>query len=120
LTLLTPWITVDFSYHITGGNHVLCDLQGGIYQYMIVLSDPVILSRTRQYGVTDLGPAGISSFFSQHSCNKYCRPHWYVHFPDQEALQSLSTSKTNLQSLIKQEVQSSGAPPMRSMRDMDG
>ncbi|AEO66547.1 uncharacterized protein THITE_2114702 [Thermothielavioides terrestris NRRL 8126] len=65
-----------FSYHITGGNHVLCDLQGGIYQYSVVLSDPVILSRTRQYGVTDLGPPGISSFFSQHSCNRYCRPNW--------------------------------------------
>ncbi|KAK4122022.1 kinase-like protein [Parathielavia appendiculata] len=55
-----------FSYHVSGGNFVLCDLQGGIYQHEIVLSDPVILSRTRQYGVTDLGPEGISSFFSQH------------------------------------------------------
>jgi hypothetical protein len=37
------------------------------------LSDPVILSRTRQYG---LGPQGISSFFSHHYCNNYCRPNW--------------------------------------------
>lgn len=66
----------QFSYHITGGNFVLCDLQGGIYQDEIVLSDPVILSRTREYGVTDLGPEGISSFFSQHSCNGFCRPNW--------------------------------------------
>lgn len=65
-----------FSYHISGGNYVLCDLQGGIYQYEVVLSDPVILSRTREYGVTDLGPDGISSFFSQHNCNNYCRSHW--------------------------------------------
>jgi hypothetical protein len=54
----------------------LCDLQGGIYQQEIVLSDPVILSRNREYGVTDLGADGISSFFSQHSCNNFCRPHW--------------------------------------------
>jgi hypothetical protein len=26
--------------------------------------------------VTDLGPDGISTFFSQHYCNDYCRPHW--------------------------------------------
>ena len=74
-----------------------------------MLSDPVILSRNRQYGVTDLGAAitalrrgsqsilyicfgsraklpaflparvgaeGISSFFSQHTCNEYCRSRW--------------------------------------------
>lgn len=65
-----------FSYHVSGGYYVLCDLQGGIYRHEIVLSDPVILSRDRQYGVTDLGPRGISSFFAQHVCNDFCRPHW--------------------------------------------
>ncbi|KAJ3475179.1 hypothetical protein NLG97_g9549 [Lecanicillium saksenae] len=64
------------SYHISGGFYVLCDLQGGIYTREVVLSDPVILSRTRQYGVTDLGPGGIDSFFAEHRCNSYCRPHW--------------------------------------------
>ncbi|KAL7624654.1 hypothetical protein AAE478_006224 [Parahypoxylon ruwenzoriense] len=65
-----------FSYHVTGGQFVLCDIQGGVYQQEVVLSDPVILSRNRDYGVTDLGPEGISSFFSQHSCNNYCRSNW--------------------------------------------
>ncbi|KAI5863733.1 kinase-like domain-containing protein [Durotheca rogersii] len=65
-----------FSYHVTGGQFVLCDLQGGIYQREVVLSDPVILSRRRDYGVTDLGPDGISSFFSHHTCNRFCRPNW--------------------------------------------
>ncbi|KAL1990248.1 hypothetical protein VTN49DRAFT_6087 [Thermomyces lanuginosus] len=65
-----------FSYHITGGNYVLCDLQGGVYRREVILSDPVILSRTREFGVTDLGANGISSFFSQHECNDYCRPNW--------------------------------------------
>ncbi|KAF3069693.1 Alpha-protein kinase vwkA [Daldinia childiae] len=65
-----------FSYHISSGQFVLCDLQGGIYQNEVVLSDPVILSRNRDYGVTDLGPDGISSFFSQHHCNNYCRSNW--------------------------------------------
>ncbi|KAI1142082.1 kinase-like protein [Hypoxylon sp. FL0543] len=65
-----------FSYHISRGHFVLCDLQGGVYQHEVVLSDPVILSRDRSYGVTDLGPQGISSFFSQHRCNNYCRSNW--------------------------------------------
>ncbi|KAL2015391.1 hypothetical protein VTK56DRAFT_5545 [Thermocarpiscus australiensis] len=65
-----------FSCHVSGGFYVLCDLQGCIYRHEVVLSDPVILSRTREFGVTDLGPSGISSFFSHHSCNRYCRPHW--------------------------------------------
>ncbi|UKZ73889.1 hypothetical protein TrVFT333_001543 [Trichoderma virens FT-333] len=65
-----------FSYHVSGGMYVLCDLQGGIYQREVVLSDPVILSRRRDYGVTDLGPEGISSFFSSHDCNRYCRSNW--------------------------------------------
>ncbi len=74
--LTPPLPPTDFSYHVTRGNHVLCDLQGGIYQHEVVLSDPVILSRDAEYGVTDLGPEGISSFFSQHGCNSYCRPNW--------------------------------------------
>ncbi|KAI1102798.1 kinase-like protein [Jackrogersella minutella] len=65
-----------FSYHLTRGQFVLCDLQGGIYQSSVILSDPVILSRNGEYGVTDLGPRGISSFFSQHECNNFCRSHW--------------------------------------------
>jgi hypothetical protein len=66
----------DFSYHVSGGKEVLCDLQGGIYPHELVLSDPVILSSNGDYGVTDLGPDGISSFFSQHHCNQYCRADW--------------------------------------------
>ena len=65
-----------FSYHVSRGYYVLCDLQGGIYQREAVLSDPVILSRDRKYGVTDLGPKGISSFFSHHDCNRFCRSSW--------------------------------------------
>lgn len=65
-----------FSYHVSGGNYVLCDIQGGVYNTAVVLSDPVILSRNREFGVTDLGPDGISTFFSGHVCNKYCRRDW--------------------------------------------
>mmetsp|Transcript_13447 Transcript_13447/g.20448 ORF Transcript_13447/g.20448 Transcript_13447/m.20448 type:complete len:257 (+) Transcript_13447:259-1029(+) len=77
----SPWPRVmqalsHFSYHITGGQCVLCDLQGGEYGDAICLTDPVILSRSRSYGVTDLGPEGISSFFCNHVCNEFCKSNW--------------------------------------------
>ncbi|KAK0646916.1 kinase-like domain-containing protein [Cercophora newfieldiana] len=79
----TEWAKVmqalsHFSFHITGGTHVICDLQGGIYKNAVILSNPVILSRTREYGVTDLGMHGISSFFAHHKCSNYCQQEWYV------------------------------------------
>ena len=39
----------------------LRDLQGGVYRDGVVLLDPVILSRDRQYGVTALGAATHSN-----------------------------------------------------------
>jgi hypothetical protein len=34
------------------------------------------MSRNQNYGVTDLGPDGISTFFARHRCTRYCKPHW--------------------------------------------
>jgi hypothetical protein len=65
-----------YSYHISEGKYLLCDLQGGLYSKSVILTDPVILSRKKMFGVTDLGPKGISSFFCRHRCNEYCRSHW--------------------------------------------
>ena len=82
-----PWARVmqalsHFSYHSSRGTSLLCDLQGGVYKNGVVLTDPVIMSNTREYGPTDLGPQGISSFFSNHVCNEYCRSQW-LRFRDQ-------------------------------------
>ena len=65
-----------FSYHFTGGSFVLCDLQGGAYRDGVVLTDPVVMSRDQRYGATDLGPEGITAFFSRHKCNAYCSQKW--------------------------------------------
>ncbi|KAK1753828.1 alpha-protein kinase 1 [Echria macrotheca] len=65
-----------FSYHITGGNYVLCNLKGGYRGPNFQLSSPTIMSRTKEYGVADLGGNGIASFFYQHTCTRYCRPEW--------------------------------------------
>ena len=66
-----------FSYHITNGEYLLCDLQGSVYKNGIVLTDPVILSdEPGKFGNTDLGPKGISTFFNRHTCTKYCKATW--------------------------------------------
>ena len=67
-----------FSFHITSGQYVLCDLQGGVYSNAVVLTDPVILSNNKEFGLSDLGKKGISSFFSNHECNEFCRSNWIL------------------------------------------
>ncbi len=76
-----PWHRVmqalsHFTYHVSSGQNLLCDLQGGIYSDGAVLTDPVVMSVNREYGPTDLGLTGISSFFAHHQCNEFCRPEW--------------------------------------------
>lgn len=82
-----------YSYHASSGQVLLCDLQGGPEtDGSFTLTDPVILSKanTGEYGPTDLGPEGVSTFFGRHECNSYCNPKWYqpanqnVYFVKQE------------------------------------
>ncbi|KAK3373059.1 kinase-like domain-containing protein [Lasiosphaeria ovina] len=65
-----------FSYHDSGGRYLLCDVQGGDHGDRIVLTDPVIISKSHGYGVTDLGPEGMRTFFHKHKCNEYCDKNW--------------------------------------------
>ena len=66
-----------YSFHVTKGRYLLCDLQGGFYRDGVVLSDPVIHSRgNNEFGLTDLGDKGIASFFARHRCNKFCSKCW--------------------------------------------
>lgn len=67
-----------FSYHISDGQYLLCDLQGAIYKEGMILTDPVIMSEKKDFGPSDLGLDGISSFFAHHTCSKYCRPYWLL------------------------------------------
>eukprot|EP00415_Alexandrium_ostenfeldii_P004447 UN4447 len=69
-----------FSYHISGGQCLLCDAQGQPPQFQFsrtfTLTDPVICSVNKSYGPTDLGVEGMENFFYYHRCNGYCRPNW--------------------------------------------
>jgi hypothetical protein len=75
----TPWPRVmqalsHFTYHISNGQCLLCDLQGGVYSNGVVLTDPVVMSTTRVYGPTDLGTNGISTFLPITSATSIARP----------------------------------------------
>ena len=77
----SSWIDVmqalsHFSYYSSNRLVLLCDLQGGIYRDGFVITDPVVMSESREYGPTDLGPDGIATFFAHHKCSKYCRSNW--------------------------------------------
>jgi len=67
-----------FSYHTSNGQHLLCDLQGGRYDGYYVLTDPVIHSRAKEFGGTDLGQEGIDNFMAHHRCGRFCNPNWKV------------------------------------------
>ncbi|CAJ1414367.1 unnamed protein product [Effrenium voratum] len=64
------------SYHHSNGDLVLCDLQGAIEDDCVVLTDPVINSRDKRHGPTDLGQQGIDNFFHHHTCSKWCDAGW--------------------------------------------
>lgn len=69
-----------FSYHYTGGEILLCDLQGGYENSNIILTDPALLSPSAQFGPSDLGKKGIKEFFKYHKCTKYCSSEWITPF----------------------------------------
>ena len=80
LSLLALEAFCHYTYHATGGNLIVCDLQGHYKRNPFVffksrynLTDPAICSRSREYGPTDLGEKGIDSFFAHHVCNQFCR-----------------------------------------------
>lgn len=65
-----------FSYHHSQGDLVLCDLQGAIEDDCVVLTDPVLNSKDKRFGPTDLDQKGIENFFHHHTCSKWCDPAW--------------------------------------------
>eukprot|EP01104_Vermistella_antarctica_P020323 TRINITY_DN8661_c0_g1_i1.p1 TRINITY_DN8661_c0_g1~~TRINITY_DN8661_c0_g1_i1.p1 ORF type:complete len:332 (+),score=65.51 TRINITY_DN8661_c0_g1_i1:209-1204(+) len=65
-----------FSYHQSGGQYCLCDLQGGTNGDSIIITDPALISQNKRFGPTDLGQLGMWTFFAHHNCTAYCQPHW--------------------------------------------
>jgi hypothetical protein len=74
-----------FTYHRSGGQMIVCDLQGrhrfnryAKSKSRFELTDVAICSRRRSYGPTDLADKGIETFFANHKCNEFCHldGHW--------------------------------------------
>jgi len=74
-----------FSYHASGGNNLLCDLQGSWVKTsnLVILTDPVIMTvGPRKFCLPDGGISGMRTFFKKHVCTKYCDPRWIL--PEEE------------------------------------
>jgi hypothetical protein len=68
-----------FTYHISDGKMLVCDLQGVKREDEYILTDPVICSVQQTFGVTDVGEEGIRSFFANHECTELCKSIWKRH-----------------------------------------
>jgi len=71
-------------WHVTREEILVCDLQGhrgspgsenlsGQRQFYYFLTDPAINSRSKSYGINDMGQNGIVAFFNNHVCNQICK-----------------------------------------------
>lgn len=67
-----------YSYHVSRGEYLVSDLQGARYNSSYVLTDPVVHSKNREFGLTDLGQEGIINFFHHHTCGQFCMDQWLV------------------------------------------
>lgn len=61
------------------------------------------MAPTKEYGVTDRGPKGISTFFAYHTCNEYCSHKWqkpadvkaYYHVKEGTSMESSSSAASS-------------------------
>ncbi|XP_068691898.1 alpha-protein kinase vwkA-like [Montipora foliosa] len=62
-----------WTWEISGHKYMVCDLQGVKCQYDYKLTDPVVHSVERLFGLTDLGVVGMESVLANHKCNFICQ-----------------------------------------------
>ena len=65
-----------YTWQKSGKQFIVCDLQGVVTGSGVLLTDPCIHSCSEEllcYGTSNLGPAGINTFFSTHRCNAVCK-----------------------------------------------
>ena len=81
---LLPDAFSHWTWVVSNGEHLVCDLQGhrgfpdgvllgGKRRHYYAFSDPAILSRAGTYGDADLGLQGQARWFRNHVCNDFCR-----------------------------------------------
>ena len=55
-----------YSYHASDGDYLICDLQGRADIDSYILTDPVRLSSSGEFGTTDGGRVAMEHFFEHH------------------------------------------------------
>jgi hypothetical protein len=68
-TQIMPHAFTHWSFEHTGGEMMVCDIQGVRLDY----TDVNVHSKDRQFGSTDLGELGFEKFIRTHTCNAACR-----------------------------------------------
>jgi hypothetical protein len=80
----TGWVNQDveaklahafshWTWHTSNGSCLVCDMQGIRFCDGYLLTDPACHTLQHTMGVTDLGQAGMESFFRTHVCNEFCK-----------------------------------------------
>eukprot|EP00438_Fugacium_kawagutii_P024036 Skav212899 [mRNA] locus=scaffold374:91817:95748:+ [translate_table: standard] len=64
---------LHFSFEESGGKFIVADLQGVARDKEVLLTDPQVLSLTREYGPGDLGSTGYLRCLRAHRCGRSCR-----------------------------------------------
>lgn len=64
---------MHWSWVKSKGQLMIADLQGVKEESAYFLTDPVILSLSKEYGPTDMGVEGMAMFFITHECNDICK-----------------------------------------------
>ena len=64
---------LHFSFEESGGKFIVADLQGVARDKEVLLTDPQVLSLTREYGPGDLGTTGYLRCLKAHRCGRTCQ-----------------------------------------------
>lgn len=64
---------LHFSFEESGGKFIVADLQGVARDKEVLLTDPQVLSLTREYGPGDLGATGYIRCLKAHRCGRSCQ-----------------------------------------------
>eukprot|EP00760_Papus_ankaliazontas_P001225 PhM_4_TR10429/c0_g1_i1/m.58998/K08292/EEF2K; elongation factor 2 kinase len=70
---LTPLAFSHFTYVVSNGMCMVCDIQGVETSFGYVFTDPQIHGTASRWGSGDLGREGVRLFFASHECNDLCR-----------------------------------------------
>jgi len=88
---------LHYSFEESGGRFIVSDLQGVARQSEVLLTDPQVLSLTREFGPGDLGAVGYLPCLQSHRCGFACK-RLGLHPVNSSKLRQMGRSQTDLAS----------------------